>query len=215
MKEGFNRLYNNKYKSYWNTSKTKSGYSGVAVFTKFIPEKVIYGIDHSSHDGEGRVITLEFPQFYLIAVYVPNSGEGLKRLSYRIEEWDYEFFNYIQNLRKKKHIIIAGDLNVAHKDIDIFDPKSKNKSPGFTPEERESFGKFLEKGYIDTFRHFYPDTVKYTYFSLRAGRRNLERGWRLDYFVIDKEFINNVEDSIILDEIEGSDHCPIKLILKT
>jgi exodeoxyribonuclease III len=147
---------------------------------------------------------------------VPNAGEGLKRLDYRVKEWDKAFFDYLYKLKEKKNIILCGDLNVAHKEIDIFDPKSKKKSAGFTNEERESFTKLLEHGYVDTFRHFYPDAVKYSYFSLRAGRKNIEenKGWRLDYFVTDKGLVGKIIDSQILNEHEGSDHCPIKLVLK-
>jgi exodeoxyribonuclease III len=153
----------------------------------------------------------------LVAVYVPNAGECLKRLDYRVKEWDKAFFEYLNKLNENKNIIVCGDLNVAHKEIDIFDPKNKKKSAGFTNEERESFTKFLEYGYVDTFRHFYPEIVKYSYFSMRAGRKNIEenKGWRLDYFITNKDHVGRIVDSQILNEYEGSDHCPIKLIVKS
>ncbi len=174
-----------------------------------------YDIDNEYHDKEGRVITLEYDKFYLVSVYVPNAGEGLKRLNYRVNEWDKAFFEYLNKLKQKKDIIICGDLNVAHQEIDIFDPKSKKKSAGFTIEERESFSKFLEFGYVDTFRTLNPDVVKYSYFSTRAGRKSFEdnKGWRLDYFITNSNFMNNIVDSDILIEYEGSDHRPIRLTL--
>ena len=215
-KENINKLYSETYQSYWNCSKEKSGYSGTAIFTKYKPLSVKYDIDNEYHDKEGRVITLEYDNFYLVSVYVPNAGEGLKRLNYRVKEWDKAFFEFLNKLKQKKDIIICGDLNVAHKEIDIFDPKSKKKSAGFTNEERESFSKFLEFGYVDTFRTLYPDVVKYSYFSTRAVRKSFEdnKGWRLDYFITNCNLMNKIVDSDILIEYEGSDHCPIKLVVK-
>jgi exodeoxyribonuclease III len=176
---------------------------------------VSYGIQKDSHDGEGRVITLEYPTFYLICVYVPNAGEKLKRLEYRVNEWDVEFQAYLNNLRKKKNLILCGDLNVAHKPIDIFSAKGHEKSAGFTKEERESFTKFLDGGYVDTFRYLYPEIVKFTYFSARRVTHKAEnKGWRLDYFVINDEAKVSLLDSEILNEYGGSDHSPIKLTYK-
>jgi exodeoxyribonuclease III len=215
-KEKFNELYSDTYKSYWNSSKAKAGYAGVAVFTKYKPVSVTYGINIDTHDEEGRVITLEYENFYLVCVYVPNAGEGLKRLTYRVNEWDIAFFKYLNKLKEKKHLILTGDLNVAHKEIDIFEPKKHLKSAGFTIEERNSFSSFLENGYIDSFRHLHPDAVKFSYFTMRFGKKNKDenKGWRLDYFIIDKEAENCLVESDILNDIDGSDHCPIKLVWK-
>jgi exodeoxyribonuclease-3 len=157
---------------------------------------------------------MEFENFYLVCVYVPNSGDGLKRLNYRIEKWDVTFQKYLINLTKEKNIILTGDLNVAHKEIDIHDPKGNIKSAGFTIQERESFSKFLVEGYIDTFRVLYPDKVKYSFFSNLGGERVIKenRGWRLDYFVVnDKAFLNVIESDILVDYL-GSDHRPVKLV---
>lgn len=212
-KEGHHKLYSDKYASYWNCCKSKAGYSGVAIFTKYKPVNVIYGIGHDDHDDEGRVITLEFADFYLVCVYVPNAGEGLKRIDYRVKEWDIAFQEFLNGLKKNKDVILTGDLNVAHKDIDIYEVKGHLKSAGFTLQERESFGKFLEAGYTDTFRHLYPETVKFSYFSARGGGKNLlaNKGWRLDYYVINNEALGRLVDSEILNEYDGSDHTPIKL----
>jgi exodeoxyribonuclease III len=147
---------------------------------------------------------------------VPNAGEGLKRLSYRVKEWDTAFFEYLNKLKEKKHVIICGDLNVAHKEIDIFEPKKHLKSAGFTVEERNSFSAFMDTGYIDTFRHLHPNVVKYSYFTMRFGTKNKteNKGWRLDYFLIDKEALDCLVESDILLDVEGSDHCPIKMVWK-
>lgn len=173
---------------------------------------MINGINNDDHDSEGRVLTLEFNDFFLIAAYVPNAGEHLKRLDYRIGQWDIKFQNFIKELKEKKDIILCGDLNVAHQEIDIFDGKGHTKSAGFTLEERESFGNFLDQGFIDTFRNLYPDTIKYTYFSARRKtNKQQNKGWRLDYFIINKEALDHLVNSEILNEYEGSDHAPIKL----
>ena len=210
-------LYNKIYKSFWYCSEEKKGYSGTAILTKFEPISVNYGINKDKHDKEGRVITIEYDKFYLISCYTPNAGEGLKRLDYRIEEWDKDFFKYINSLKEKKDIILAGDLNVAKEDIDIYEPKGHNKSAGFTKEEKESFNNFLESGYIDTFRDLHPDEQKFSFFSKRGNMKEQNKGWRLDYFVINKEakFIE-VEESDILDEnkYDSSDHIPIFLTFK-
>jgi exodeoxyribonuclease III len=188
----------------------------VAVFSKYQPDNVTYGINIDAHDDEGRVITLEYSTFFLVCVYVPNAGEGLKRLTYRVGDWDVAFFEYLNRLKAKKNLILCGDLNVAHKDIDIFEPKKHLKSAGFTPEERNSFTSFMDNGYIDTFRHLHPDLVKYSFFTARYGKSNKSsnKGWRLDYFIINKEAENHLVDSDILNEIEGSDHCPVKMTWK-
>jgi exodeoxyribonuclease III len=159
------------------------------------------------------VLTLEFDDFYLLSAYVPNAGEGLKRLSYRVKEWDLAFIEFINTLKKKKNVIVSGDLNVAHEEIDIYEPKKLTKSPGFTPEERKGFSDFLKHGYVDSFRHLYPKEVKYSFFSKRMGDKMMRenKGWRLDYFVIDNEGVKRVENSEILQDYTASDHCPIKL----
>jgi exodeoxyribonuclease III len=160
------------------------------------------------------MISMEFKNFYLICVYVPNSGDGLKRLDYRIHTWDKIFQKYLLNLTKEKNIILAGDLNVAHKDIDIYDPKRHRYHAGFTIQERQSFSKFLLEGYVDTFRYLYPNTIKYSFFSFLGGSNylNENKGWRLDYFIVNNGAINNVYDSDILVDYLGSDHKPVKLI---
>ena len=214
-KEKYDKKYFSDYLCYWNSSKEKAGYSGVAILTKYKPVEVSYGIDMETHDGEGRVITLEYNSFFLICVYVPNAGENLKRLDYRVNQWDVEFQSYLNKLREKKNVILCGDLNVAHKEIDIYSVKGHEKTAGFTKEERESFGKFLALGYIDTFRYLYPDEVKFSYFSARRVSNKADnKGWRLDYFVINQESKENLVDSTILNEYSGSDHTPIKLVYK-
>ncbi len=174
----------------------------------------MYDIDVAEHDSEGRVITLEFPLFYLVCVYVPNSGDGLKRLDYRVKNWDKCFQKFLKDLSTKKSLILTGDLNVAHKEIDIYNPKAFLRHAGFTIEERESFGKFLDEGYIDTFRHLQPKEQKYSYYSARGGIKSIKenKGWRLDYFVVDKDSNSRVEESDILSQYEGSDHRPVKLV---
>ena len=166
------------------------------------------------HDEEGRVITLEFTNFYLVCVYVPNAGDGLKRLDYRVNSWDKAFQKFLLELSKKKNLILTGDLNVAHREIDIYNPKGLSKCAGFTIEERESFSKFLVEGFVDTFRALYPETVKYSFFSNLGGERVLKenRGWRLDYFVVNDSAMFNVVDSDILVDYLGSDHRPVKLV---
>jgi exodeoxyribonuclease-3 len=169
----------------------------VAILTKVKPLSAAYGLGITEHDGEGRVITLEFESFYLVACYTPNAGEGLKRLKYRTEEWDIAFFKYVQGLEHGgKAVIVSGDLNCAHKEIDIYDTKGKEKVPGFTPEERANFDMFLsEYHYIDTFRKMHPDEVKYTFWSMRANLRPVNKGWRLDYFLIDQPHLSSIEES--------------------
>jgi exodeoxyribonuclease III len=212
-KEKHDKLFSESYSSFWNCCKIKSGYSGVAIFTKYKPLDVIYGIDSNDHDQEGRVLTLEFPNFYIVSVYVPNAGEGLKRLNYRVEEWDSAFFAFLDKLQSKKNVILCGDLNVAHKEIDIFSAKGHAKSPGFTIEERNSFSKFLDSGYVDTFRHLYPNQVKFSYLSARGKTQKADnKGWRLDYFVIHQNSMHKLVDSDILLDYDGSDHYPIKLV---
>lgn len=165
---------------------------------------------------EGRMITLEYENFYLVSVYVPNSGEGLKRLDYRVNEWDKVLQKYLKKLRGEKNVIVTGDFNCAHEDIDIYDPNNKAMQPGFTKVERNSFRNMLEIGYVDTFRYLYPNKMEYTFWANRARSRDGNKGWRLDYFLVSdrNNFVSNVEDSQIMSNYLGSDHCPIKLIIK-
>ncbi|KAF8088363.1 hypothetical protein N665_0544s0013 [Sinapis alba] len=203
--------------SFWSCSVSKLGYSGTAIISRIKPLSVRYGtgLSGSDHDMEGRIVTAEFDSFYLINTYIPNSGDGLKRLSYRIEEWDRTLSNYIKELEKSKPVVLTGDLNCAHEEIDIFNPAGNKKSAGFTIEERQSFGEnFLDKGFVDTFRKQHPGVVGYTYWGYRSGARKTNRGWRLDYFLVSESIADSVHDSYILPDINGSDHCPIGLILK-
>ncbi|MGM5484226.1 MAG: exodeoxyribonuclease III [Nanobdellota archaeon] len=199
------------YKSIWNGAE-KKGYSGTAVLYKKEPIKITKGMGKEKFDKEGRLITLEYKGFYLINVYVPNSKRGLLRLDER-RIFDNEFIKYCENLRKKKPLVICGDMNVAHKEIDLANPKNNVKNAGFTPEEREDFTTLLEKGYIDTFRLFDKDSGKYTWWSYRFNARERNIGWRIDYFLVSQEIKNKVKKSSIKNDIKGSDHCPIVLQL--
>lgn len=190
----------------------KKGYSGTMIYSKMKPLSVKYGMGIEIHDKEGRMITLEFQDFYLVNLYVPNSKEGLVRLDYRMQ-WENDFRNYIINLEQKKPVIFCGDLNVAHQEIDIANPKSNMKSPGFTLEERKEFTKILDLGYIDSYRYFYPEKVIYTWWSYFSKARERNVGWRLDYFVVSKKLENKMQNAKILNGIYGSDHCPIELDL--
>ncbi|BBH07265.1 apurinic endonuclease-redox protein [Prunus dulcis] len=201
--------------SFWTCSVSKLGYSGTAMISRIKPLSVRYGIGISDHDSEGRIITAEFDSFYLITGYVPNSGDGLRRLSYRINEWDPSLSNYMKELEKSKPVILTGDLNCAHQEIDIYNPAGNKRSAGFTDEERQSFGSnFLSRGFVDTFRRQHPGVVGYTYWGYRHGGRKFNRGWRLDYFLVSESMADKVHDSYILPDITGSDHCPIGLVLK-
>jgi len=198
------------YHQYWNYAQ-KKGYSGTAVFTKEEPLHVRYGIGVEGFDDEGRVITLEFSSFYFITVYVPNSQDGLKRLDYRMA-WEDAFLAYIKGLDQKKPVIYCGDLNVAHKEIDLKNPKTNHKNAGFTDEEREKMSVVLSSGFIDTFRYFYPDQEGiYSWWSYRFKAREKNAGWRIDYFICSDALADQLEDSKILTQIQGSDHCPVEL----
>ncbi|CAN6815079.1 unnamed protein product [Brassica oleracea] len=202
--------------SFWSCSVSKLGFSGTAIISRIKPLSVRYGTGHSGsdHDIEGRIVTTEFDSFYLISTYVPNSGDCLKRLSYRIEEWDRTLSQYIK-LEKTKPVVLTGDLNCAHEEIDIYNPAGNKRSAGFTIEERQSFREnFLDKGLVDTFRKQHPGVVGYTYWGYRHGTRKTNKGWRLDYFLVSESISANVHDSYILPDINGSDHCSIGLILK-
>jgi len=203
---------NPKYHLYWTNSDGKKGYSGVAVYTKKEPLSISYGLKGSKYDEEGRVITLEFPTFYFVAAYVPNSGEELKRLPFRLE-YEKDLREYLGELDKKKPIVYAGDLNVAHNEIDLKNPSSNHHSAGFTDEERAEFDKLLSIGFSDTFRKLYPEKVQYSWWSYRFHARENNAGWRIDYFVVSNRLMGKVKDSLIHNEIHGSDHCPVELDL--
>ena len=203
-----------EYKVYVNSSKARKGYSGTAILTKAEPLNVTYDMNIEEHDQEGRVIAAEFNSFFLVTVYAPNSGDGLKRLDYR-EKWDADFNAYIADLDSKKPVIIAGDLNVAHKEIDIARAKENfNKTAGYTQREIDGFDKLLNTGFIDTFRHFYPSEIKYTYWNQMFNARARNRGWRIDYFLVSTSLITQVKEAAIYNEYLGSDHCPIALIIE-
>lgn len=200
------------YQSFWNYAE-KKGYSGTAIFTKHTPLNVTYGIGIKEHDKEGRVITLEMNDFYLVTVYTPNSQDGLKRLDYRME-WEDAFRVYIKSLDNNKPVIICGDLNVAHKEIDLKNPKSNRKNAGFTDEEREKFSTLLDAGFVDTFRHLYPEqTDIYSWWSYRFQARAKNAGWRIDYFVVSERLSGNIAEAKIHTDIYGSDHCPVEVEL--
>ncbi|WP_279187430.1 exodeoxyribonuclease III [Prevotella melaninogenica] len=200
------------YESYWNYA-DKKGYSGTAIYTKHKPLSVTYGIDIDEHDHEGRVITLEMGDFYLVTVYTPNSQDGLRRLEYRMK-WEDDFQAYLHKLDEKKPVIVCGDMNVAHQEIDLKNPKTNHKNAGFTDEEREKMTQLLSNGFIDTFRTLYPEQVTYSWWSYRFRAREKNTGWRIDYFLISERLKDRLEDAKIHTEIMGSDHCPVEIILK-
>ena len=198
------------YHQYWNYAE-KKGYSGTAIFTKEEPLSAAYGIGISEHDHEGRVITLEYEKFYFVTVYTPNSQDGLKRLDYRME-WEKAFLAYLKKLEEKKPVIFCGDLNVAHQEIDLKNPKTNRKNAGFTDEERARFSELLKKGFVDTFRYFYPEeTGIYSWWSYRFHAREKNAGWRIDYFLVSEVLKDELKDAKIHTEIFGSDHCPVEL----
>lgn len=198
------------YKSYWNYAE-KKGYSGTAIYTRHEPINVTLGIGIEEHDHEGRVITLEMEKFFLVNVYVPNSQDGLRRLDYRMR-WEDDFRNYLLKLNVTKPVIVCGDLNVAHKEIDLKNPKSNRKNAGFTDEEREKMTTLLDAGFTDSWRHFYPDTEGvYSWWSYRFQARQKNAGWRIDYFLVSNDARNKMVDAKIHTEIMGSDHCPVEL----
>ena len=212
MQEGQLDLQFRGYQSYWNYAE-KKGYSGTAIYTKHQPLSVAYGIGVEEHDHEGRVITLEMEQFYLVTVYVPNSQDGLKRLDYRMT-WEDDFLAYLKKLEEKKPVVVCGDLNVAHQEIDLKNPKSNRKNAGFTDEERAKFSHWLEAGFTDTFRYFYPDQKDiYSWWSYRFKAREKNAGWRIDYFVTSSSLNDKLVDAKIHTEVLGSDHCPVELLL--
>ena len=212
MQEGQLDLSFEGYTSYWNYAE-KKGYSGTAIFTRLKPLNVTYGLGIDVHDHEGRVITLEMDNFYLVTVYTPNSQDGLKRLDYRMT-WEDDFRNYLLELDKKKPVLVCGDLNVAHKEIDLKNPKTNRMNAGFTDQEREKFQILLDAGFIDTFRYFYPEqTGIYSWWSYRFKAREKNAGWRIDYFLASRRLADKLESAKIHTEIFGSDHCPVEVPL--
>ena len=197
------------YHQYWNYA-DKKGYSGTAIFTKKEPLSVTYGMGIDEHDHEGRVITLEFDDFYFITVYVPNSQDGLKRLDYRMK-WEDDFLGYLKELEKTKPVVFCGDLNVAHEEIDLKNPKTNRKNAGFTDEERSKMTALLDAGFTDTFRYFYPEQVTYSWWSYRFKAREKNAGWRIDYFICSDALRDRLKDAKIHTEVMGSDHCPVEL----
>ena len=210
MQEGQLKLELPGYHQYWNYAKRK-GYSGTAVFTKREPESVVLGMGIEEHDDEGRLITLDMGDFYFLTVYVPNSQEELKRLDYRMR-WEDDFRKYVFGLKEKKPVIICGDMNVAHKEIDIKNPASNHHNPGFSDEERDKMTELLDAGFVDTFRYKYPDMKEaYSWWSYRFKSRERNAGWRIDYFLVSDGIKDKIQDSKILSDIYGSDHCPVEL----
>ena len=200
------------YKSYWNSAERK-GYSGTAIFTKKEPQNVFYGIGIEEHDLEGRVITLEFDKYYVVTIYTPNSKRELERLDYR-QIWEDEVRKYLLGLSKKKPVIMCGDLNVAHEEIDLKNPKTNRGNAGFTDEERAKMTELLKSGFVDTFRYLYPDkTDAYSWWSYMGKAREKNIGWRIDYFIVSENIKDKIKDAIIYPEVMGSDHCPVGLIV--
>lgn len=211
MQAGQLELEFDGYRSYWNYAE-KKGYSGTAVYTRHEPLDVVYGIGIDEHDHEGRVITLEMEQFYLVTVYTPNSQDGLNRLDYRMR-WEDDFLTYLKKLDVVKPVIVCGDMNVAHEEIDLKNPKTNRRNAGFTDEERSRFSRLLANGFTDTFRHLYPEQVTYSWWSYRFKAREKNVGWRIDYFVTSQRLNDRLSDARIHTDIMGSDHCPVELDL--
>lgn len=210
MQEGQAEVPLEGYNQYWNSAQ-KKGYSGTAIFTKHEPLSVSYDIDAEGHDTEGRSITMEFEDFYLVCEYTPNSQDGLKRLDYRME-WEDARRDYLKKLDQKKPVILCGDLNVAHQEIDLKNPKTNRKNPGFSDEERAKFGELLEAGFVDSYRYLYPDvTGVYTWWSYRFNARKNNAGWRIDYFVVSERFKERIKEVTLCTDVYGSDHCPVML----
>ena len=212
MQEGQLDLTFDGYKSYWNYA-DKKGYSGTAIFTRHEPLQVSYGLGIDEHDHEGRVITLEMADFFLVTVYTPNSQDELRRLDYRMQ-WEDDFREYLLSLDQKKPVIVCGDMNVAHEEIDLKNPKSNRRNAGFTDEEREKFTTLLNSGFTDTFRWLYPEQVTYSWWSYRFQARQKNAGWRIDYFVVSDRLRPSIDNARIHTDILGSDHCPVELTLK-
>ncbi len=213
MQKGQLDLEFDGYESYWNYAE-KKGYSGTAIYSRHTPISISYGLGIEEHDHEGRVITLEMQDFYLITVYVPNSQDGLRRLDYRMQ-WEDAFHSYIKELDKRKPVIVCGDMNVAHKEIDLKNPKTNRKNAGFTDEERGKMSELLDSGFTDTFRFFHPDLEgAYSWWSYRFHAREKNAGWRIDYFIVSNRLAERLEGAEIHNEIFGSDHCPVEITLR-
>lgn len=212
MQEGQYNLKKEGYNLYLNSAK-KKGYSGTAIWTKERPINVFYGINDEKHDNEGRVITLEFNNFFIVNCYTPNSQRELARLEYRTI-WENDFRQYLKKLKQKKPVILCGDLNVAHNEIDLKNPTQNRKSAGFTNEERQEFSNLLDEGFIDTFRFLYPNDIKYSWWSYITKARERNAGWRIDYFVISEDLKEKLIDARIRNDIYGSDHCPVEIDIK-
>ena len=212
--KGFSETFRQLDADFFCLQETKIGYSGTAIFTRHTPLNVTYGIGIDLHDHEGRVITLEMDNFYLVTCYTPNSQDGLKRLDYRMQ-WEDDFRQYLKGLDAKKPVILCGDLNVAHEEIDLKNPKTNRQNAGFTDQEREKFTILLQDGFIDTFRTLYPEQVTYSWWSYRFQARQKNAGWRIDYFVTSERLKTQIEDAKIHTDILGSDHCPVELTLKS
>jgi exodeoxyribonuclease-3 len=212
LQEGQIELDMPGYEQFWNYAE-KKGYSGTAIFTKGKPMSVSYGIGIEEHDHEGRVITLEYPEYYVITCYTPNSKDGLLRLDYRME-WEDAYLAYLKGLEEKKPVIFCGDLNVAHEEIDLKNPKTNHRNPGFTDEERGKFTALVNAGFIDTYRYFNPDKVEYSWWSYRFKAREKNVGWRIDYFCVSEALKDRLESASIHTEVMGSDHCPVELVIR-
>lgn len=212
MQAGQLNLQFSGYTSYWNYAE-KKGYSGTAIYTRHTPLAVTYGIGIDEHDHEGRVITLEMDDFYLVTCYTPNSQDGLRRLDYRMK-WEADFLDYIKKLDEKKPVILCGDLNVAHQEIDLKNPKTNRRNAGFTDEERERMTTMLANGFADTFRTLHPDDVTYSWWSYRFHAREKNAGWRIDYFIVSERMMSRVSGATIHTEVFGSDHCPVELTIE-
>lgn len=212
MQAGQLNLQFSGYTSYWNYAE-KKGYSGTAIYTRHTPLAVTYGIGIDEHDHEGRVITLEMDDFYLVTCYTPNSQDGLRRLDYRMK-WEADFLDYIKKLDEKKPVILCGDLNVAHQEIDLKNPKTNRRNAGFTDEERERMTTMLANGFADTFRTLHPDDVTYSWWSYRFHAREKNAGWRIDYFIVSERLMRRVSGATIHTEVFGSDHCPVELTIE-
>lgn len=202
-----------QYHVYWNSAE-KKGYSGTATLSKKKPINVTYDMGVEKHDKEGRMVTLEYRSYFLVNVYTPNAQRGLNRLDYRTQEWDVDFLAYVKELEKSKPVIFCGDLNVAHKEIDLANPKSNERNAGFTIEERRSFDAIIEKGFIDTFREFTKEGGHYSWWSNFGRAREKNVGWRIDYFCISQALRKKLKEATILPEVQGSDHCPVRIVLK-
>lgn len=212
MQEGQVEIVLEGYHQYWNSA-VKKGYSGTAIFTKKEPISVSRGLGIDIHDQEGRIVTLEYEEFYLVNVYTPNVKRELERLDYRMV-WEEDFLAYLNTLKEKKAVIVCGDLNVAHKDLDVKNHKSNRGNAGFTDEERGKFTLFLENGYVDSYRHLYPDTEKFSWFSYFGKARENKVGWRIDYFIVSEDLKEKIAEAEIYDDIEGSDHVPVEVVIE-